>query len=76
MGLVAKKKTLLHANNKDADLPAHPCSLIGIFVMRFLESIMAAFATCKDLIFQLVSVSEQTGLSLIWLSQPQRQIFS
>ena len=76
MGLLANKMTLLHANNKDADLPAHPCNLIGIFVMRFLESIMAAFATCKDLIFQLVSVSEQTGLSLIWLDQPQRQIFS
>ena len=31
--------TLLSVNNKGADQPAHPCSLISAFVIRLLESI-------------------------------------
>ena len=33
------------ANNKAADQPAHPHSLISAFVIRFLESIMCKLAT-------------------------------
>ena len=29
-----------YANNKGAGQPAHPCSLISIFVVRCLDSIM------------------------------------
>ena len=32
--------TLLNANNKGVDQPAHPCSLISGFVIRLLESFM------------------------------------
>ena len=33
--------TLLHAKNKDADQPAHPCSLISAFVVCLLENILS-----------------------------------
>ena len=33
------------ANNKGADQPAHPHSLISAFVIRFLESIIHKFTT-------------------------------
>ena len=36
-----------HANNKGADQPAHPCSLISAFVVR-----------CKDRMIPLVYISE------------------
>ena len=39
------------ANNKDADQPAHPCSLISGFVIRFLESIICKLATGEISIF-------------------------
>ena len=29
--------TMVHANNKGADQPAHPCSLISAFVIRYLK---------------------------------------
>ena len=58
--------TLLQANNKGADQPVGPCSLISAFVFRFRESMMAALATHKISIFWLVSVAEQTGLNLTW----------
>ena len=35
------------ANNKGADQPAHPHSLISAFVMRFLESMISKLATSK-----------------------------
>ena len=53
------------ANNKDADQPAHPRSLISAFVIRLLERILFAPATCKISIFYLVTEAEQTGLKLI-----------
>ena len=52
------------ANNKDADQPAHPCSLISAFVIHYLKSIISKLATSESSIFQLVSVAEETGLSL------------
>ena len=33
------------ANNTSADQPAHPCSLISTFVIRFLESTISRLAT-------------------------------
>ena len=40
-----------YANNKDADQPAHPRSLISIFVIR-----------CLDRILSLVPISEISSL--------------
>ena len=59
---------LLLANNKDTDQSAHPRSLICIFVIRYLESLLAKLAPCKISVFLLVAVAEQAGLSLV-LSQ-------
>ena len=38
-------------NNKSADQPAHPRSLISAFVIQVLESIISKLATSKFLIF-------------------------
>ena len=54
------------ANHTGADQPVHLHlrSLISAFVIHLLESIISKLATCKVSIFQLVSVAEQTVLSL------------
>ena len=36
-----RKSVLPYANNKGADQPAHPRSLISAFVIRCLDSIMS-----------------------------------
>ena len=46
------------ANNKGADQPAHPHSLISAFVIRLSESIICRLVTSEILIFYLVSVAE------------------
>ena len=58
-----------YANNKGADQPVHPRSLISTFIVRSLNS-------CYALTFktELVSVAEQAGLSLTW-SQPPKTDF-
>ena len=38
---------LPYANNKGADQPAHPRSLISAFVVRYLDSIICILATSK-----------------------------
>ena len=53
-----------YANNKGADQPAHPRSLISTFFVRCLESIIHILAKSKILRFTVVSVAEQTRLSL------------
>ena len=54
-----------YANNKGKGQPAHPRSLIGVFVVRCLDSIIPI----------LVSVAEQASLSLTW-SQINEDTFS
>ena len=51
-------------NNKGADQSAHPRSLISAFVFRFLKSIISKLATSEISVFQLVSVAEETALSI------------
>ena len=51
-------------NNKGADQPVYPFSLISAFVIRLLENIISRLATSEILIFKLVSVAEQAGLNL------------
>ena len=37
-----------YANNKDADQPAHPRSLISAFVVRCLDSVMTLVSQCNQ----------------------------
>ena len=53
----------MHANNKGAGQYSYPGSLTSAFIVRLLESIISKLASCK-ISFYLVSVAEQTGLSL------------
>ena len=59
------------AYNKGADQPALPRRLIIAFVIPFLESIIFKRATGKISIIQLVSVAEETGLSLALSETPK-----
>ena len=52
-----------YANNKDADQPAHPRSLISICVILCLDRIVQNFKTSP--------VPEQAGLSLTWSQTPE-----
>ena len=55
------------ANNKGADQPAHPHSLISAFVICLFESIISRLAMNDISFFYLVSVAEQAGLILtLW----------
>ena len=54
-----------YANNKGADQPAHPRSLISAFVVRCLDSIIPLLATAEISRLHLVSVADQVGLSRI-----------
>ena len=62
-----RKKTCLRkfANNKDADQPAHSRSLISAFVIRLLERIILSLATSEISNFYLISIAEETGVSLV-----------
>ena len=64
--IYVREKTCLRgfANNKGADQPAHPHSLISAVVILFLESIISRLATSEISIFLLVSLAEQAGLNL------------
>ena len=52
-------------NNKEADQPAQPHSMIHTFVVHSLDSITTPLAANKFSIFKLAYVAEQTGLSHI-----------
>ena len=60
-----------YANNKGADQPAHPHSLISTFVVRCVDSIIPILAKSKISRLWLVSVAEQAGLSLTWSQTPE-----
>ena len=55
-----------YANNKCADQPAHPRSLISVSIVHFLDSIIPLISKSKISRLQLVSVAEQSGLGLTW----------
>ena len=42
-----RKPVLAYANNKGADQPAHPRSLISAFVVRCLDSTIPLLATAE-----------------------------
>ena len=62
---------LSYANNKGADQPALPRSLISAFVVRCLDSLMSLDSVTKISSFMLASVAEQASLSLIWSETPE-----
>ena len=64
-----------YANNKGADQPVHPPSLISAFVFRSLDSIISIVSRSEISRFKLVSVAEQAGLNLNW-SQTLKDTFS
>ena len=66
----AKICLMSYANNKGADQPAHPLSLISTFVVRCLDSMMCILALSKVSRLWLVSVAEQAGLNLICRKSP------
>ena len=65
MGQVMRKCVLCHpyANNKGANQPAHPCSLISTFVVRCLDSMICILAISEVSRSYLASVAEQAGLN-------------
>ena len=67
------EKTCLmsYANNKGADQPAHPRSLISALVVRCLDSLMSLVSVTKISSLMLASVAEQTSLCLAWSETPE-----
>ena len=61
-----RKPVMSYANNKGADQPAHPCSLISAFVVRCLDSIIPLVSMSEISSLCLASVAAQTGLCLTW----------
>ena len=59
-----------YANNKGADQPAHPRSLISAFVVRCLDSVMPLVSVTKISSLMLASVAAQADLSLTWSETP------
>ena len=61
-----------YTNNKGADQPAHPHSLISTFVVRYLDSIISLVSISEISSLYLASVAEQAGLSVTWSQTPKR----
>ena len=61
----------MFANNTGADRPAHPRSLISIFVIHFLEIIICKRATGGISIFYIIFVAEGTSLKLSLAETPE-----
>ena len=60
-----------YANNKGADQPAHPRSLIIAFVVRCLDSMIALDSIAEISRLQIASVAAQAGLCLAWSETPK-----
>ena len=62
---------MTYANNKGADQPAHPGSLISTFVVHMLDSILPILAIPEISRVQLVSVALQASLSFTCSQTPK-----
>ena len=60
-----------YANNKGADQPALPGSLISAFFVRCLDNIITLVSISKISSLYLASVAVQVGLSLPWWQTPK-----
>ena len=65
---------MLYANNKGADQPEHPHSLISASVVRCLDSIIPLVSISEISSLYLASVVAHASLCFTW-SQTQRQVF-
>ena len=66
-----KNLFLPYANNECADQSAHPHSLISIFVVHCLDSIIALLAIAEIPRLYIVASAEQAGLGLTWSKTPK-----
>ena len=71
MSQAMRKRLMSYANNKGADQPAHPRSLISAFVVHSLDSIISLVSRSKISRFLLASVAVQAGLCLAWSETPE-----
>ena len=62
---------LPYANNKGADRPAHPRSLISAFVVHCLSSIIPLVSISEILSHYLASMAAQAGSCLTWSQIPK-----
>ena len=62
---------MVHANNKGADLSAHPRSLTSAFVVRCIDNIMHLVSICEISSLYQASVAAQAGLLRTWLQTPK-----
>ena len=62
---------MLYANNKGADQPAHPRSLISTFVVHCLDSVVSLVSVNKIPSLMIASVAEQASLSQTWSETPE-----
>ena len=60
-----------YVNNKGADQPALPRSLISAFVVRCLDTVMSLVSLTEISNLMLTSVAEQASLSLTSLETPE-----
>ena len=60
-----------YTNNKGADKPAHPRSLIRTFVVRGLDSIIPLVSISEISSLHLASVSAHADLCLTWSETPK-----
>ena len=60
-----------YANNKGANQPAHPRSLISAFVVRLIDSIISLVSISESASLYPASVAAQAGLSLTWSKTPK-----
>ena len=63
---------LSYANNKGADQPAHPRSLISTCVVRCLDSIIPLVSISEILSIYLASLTARAGLCLTWSQTTKR----
>ena len=70
---LGREKTCLmsYANNKGADQPVHPRSLISTYIVRCLDSVMSLVSVTTISSLMLASVAEQASLSLTWSETPE-----
>ena len=63
---VVRKPVLPYVNNRGAEQPAYPRSLISTFIVRFLDSIIPLLAISEISRLELASEAEQACLRLTW----------
>ena len=63
-----------YVNNKDADQPAHPGSLISVLVVHCQDSIIPLVSISEISSLYLIYVAEQSGLSLTRSQTPEDRL--